>query len=177
VMLNVNELSGQHSLIYIYTSSSVLWKRNQIYFLSGSIVSSPSIVFSYLSNEKIPSQQRSPPSYTKRHTLCRGRKKGYLATHMVNTIPPLSTNLTNLGTAPDQNTLTPSSPNILFTQTHVFPYSLLASILCMRVLTVSSGCVTYTVIRPATPPKAKVDSVPSFSPGATYDSANCLSVT
>jgi hypothetical protein len=129
-----------------------------IYILSGSALSSNSIVFSYI----------------------------------VNTIPPLSISRPNLGRAPDQNVLIPSSLNIRDAHTKLFLYSFLASSDCMRVLTVSMGmvvylippgqlnlyagdaCATYTVIVPATAPSPNVLSAPSFSPGATYPCANCF---
>lgn len=82
-------------------------------------------------------------------------------THIVKTIPPLSINRANLGTAPDQNVRIPSSLKILAAQTKLFLYSFRACIDCIlqpisrahltgfslkrphRVLMVSKGCVTY----------------------------------
>ena len=97
-----------------------------------------------------------------------------LFSYIVNTIPPLSINLTNLGNAPDHSVNTPSFRTSWLPQSQLLLYSCFASILCMRVLIVSTGCVTYTVIRPARPPIPNVLAAPSFSPGATYDSAICL---
>ena len=57
--------------------------------------------------------------------------KGVDLTHIVNTMPPLNTNLTSLGTAPDQNVKMPSFLNIFAAQTKLFLYSLLASIDCI----------------------------------------------
>lgn len=80
-----------------------------MYILSGSALSSKSIVFSYI----------------------------------VNTMPPLSINRPNLGRAPAQNVLIPSSLNMRDAQTKLFLYSLLASSDCIRVLMVSMGMVVY----------------------------------
>lgn len=97
-----------------------------------------------------------------------------LFSYIVNTIPPLSINLTNLGNAPDHSVNTPSFRTSWLPQSQLFLYRCFASILCIRVLIVSTGCVTYTVIRPARPPIPNVLAAPNFSPGATYDSAICL---
>lgn len=97
-----------------------------------------------------------------------------LFSYIVNTIPPLSISLTNLGNAPDHSVNTPSFRTSWLPQSQLFLYRCFASILCIRVLIVSIGCVTYTVIRPARPPIPNVLTAPSFSPGATYDSAICL---
>jgi hypothetical protein len=60
----------------------------------------------------------------------------------VNTIPPLSISLTNRGKAPLQKVNSPSFLKIIAAHVKLFLYKLLASILCILVLTVSSGCVT-----------------------------------
>lgn len=62
---------------------------------------------------------------------------------MVKTMPPLSISLASRGTAPDQNVKIPSSLKIRAAQLKLFLYSCDASIDCIRVLTVSSGIVTY----------------------------------
>lgn len=97
-----------------------------------------------------------------------------LFSYMVNTSPPLTTNLASRGNAPLQNVSIPSFLNIDTAHRAVLPYTFFASMLCMRVLTVSSGCVTATVMSPASPPIVNVATVPSFSPGAVQDWASCL---
>lgn len=86
---------------------------NYIYFLSGSSLSSASIVFSYLTiiNQK-PSQR-------------------VLHTYIVNTMPPLMISLPSRGTAPDQKVKIPSSLNIRTAHMKLFLYSFLASIDCI----------------------------------------------
>lgn len=84
-----------------------------MYFRSGSNLSRPSIVFSYLS----------------RLVSCaNGMSKKGESPYMVNTIPPLNMSLASLGSAPDQNTSTPSFLKIFATQSKLFLYRLLASI-------------------------------------------------
>lgn len=118
----------------------------------------------------------SPPPPSSHHTyLLSGSNlsiKSILFSYIVNTIPPLNINLTSLGNAPLQNVNNPSFFAISAAHAKLFLYRLLASILCMRVLIVSSGCVTYTVIKPAMPPIPNVAAVPNFSPGAVYDCAS-----
>lgn len=92
--------------------------------------------------------------------------KSILFSYIVNTIPPLNINLASLGTAPLQSVKNPSFFTIVAAHAKLFLYKCLASILCILVLTVSSGCVAYTVINPAIPPIPKVEIAPSFSPGA-----------
>jgi hypothetical protein len=94
--------------------------------------------------------------------------------YIVNTMPPLNVNLPSRGNAPDQNVSTPSFLQIIAAQWKLFLYTLLASKDCILVFTVSNGIVEYTVTTPAMAPKPKVVKEPSFSPGATYPSANCL---
>lgn len=84
--------------------------------------------------------------------------------YIENTIPPLNINLASLGTAPLRNLNTPSYLTSLVVQCRLFLYSVLASILCIRVLIVSTGCVKYTVTTPAPPPIANVAALPSFPP-------------
>lgn len=119
-----------------------------------------------------PTLHKSPPNQTYLFSGSNRSIKSILFSYIVNTIPPLKINLANLGTAPLQNVNTPSFLAIDAAHAKLFLYRLLASILCIRVLTVSSGCVTYTVMRPATPPMPNVGTTPSFSPGAVYDSAS-----
>lgn len=92
--------------------------------------------------------------------------------YMVNTMPPLIINRASRGRAPLQKVSTPSFLKINAAQWKLFLYRFRASMLCILVLIVSSGCVTYTVMRPAMPPMPKVAKVPSFSPGAVYDCAS-----
>ncbi len=68
--------------------------------------------------------------------------RSILFSYIVKTIPPLNINLTNLGNAPLQNVNIPSFFKIRAAHAKLFLYKLLASILCILVLTVSSGCVT-----------------------------------
>ena len=53
------------------------------------------------------------------------------ATHIVNTIPPLSINLARRGTAPDQKVIILSCLKIFAAQTKLFLYSFRASIDCI----------------------------------------------
>ena len=85
------------------------------YFLSGSSLSSPSIVFSYLWGGLVK-KPLNPAS---------------LPTYIVNTMPPLSISLASRGTAPDQNVKMPSFLKILAAQAKLFLYSFLASIDCI----------------------------------------------
>ena len=89
-----------------------------------------------------------------------------LFSYIANTIPPLNINLPNLITAPLQSFLTPSSFTILVAQCQLFRYNFFASILCIRVFTVSIGCVEHTVTIPAIPPMQNAAIDPGFSPGA-----------
>lgn len=98
----------------------------------------------------------------------------WICSYAVNTNPPETINLANRGSAPLQKVKTPSCLKIVVAHLKLFPYVLCASILCILVLIVSSGWVTYTVIKPAKPPIPNVPTTPSFSPGAVYDSAICL---
>ena len=75
-----------------------------MYFRSGSSLSSPSIVCSYLG-------YWSDLRYL-------GQARG--STYIVNTIPPLNISLASRGTAPDQKVKTPSFLNIFTTQSRLF---------------------------------------------------------
>ena len=92
-----------------------------MYFRSGSSLSRPSIVFSYL--------QRGQLSYN---------AVSHSGTYIVKTIPPLSTNLASRGTAPDQKVKTPSDLNIFAAHTKLFLYSFRASMDC--ILRKVNGC-------------------------------------
>ena len=86
-----------------------------MYWRSGSNLSNPSIVFSYLQCLAIWIETPQPLKQT----------------HIVNTIPPLRISLANRGTAPDQKVITPSCLKIFATQTKLFLYSFRASIDCI----------------------------------------------
>lgn len=59
------------------------------------------------------------------------RGGGMNRTHIVNTIPPLSMSLANLGNAPDQKVKIPSSLKMRVAHTKLFRYSFRASMDCM----------------------------------------------
>jgi hypothetical protein len=62
---------------------------------------------------------------------------------MVKTMPPLRMRRPSRGTAPDQSVRKPSSLTTRAAQWKLFLYSVLASMDCILVLTVSKGMVTY----------------------------------